>query len=253
MGCFLACRYGSIFFFFPGGQPGALSASSNLQCHFIELVTALALLPKLNCKYALLNSQQFEKFECEAAKKPFFWRVLRVTVILTIVTQTKIKTAERGLVALRIGCRHASILPMKWIPATRGSDTSLRMLTTLPATVFVSPSTGVFPSLWKCSLEKAQQSIDLGEAKTECVILKTVNGMLNRKIWILMRWFPRNILAMTNIIGRGGCVSVCVGKRWLCLGNWMTSTGRRRLQPVHSDHSTWVKMTRKETCLNVPC
>lgn len=71
MGCSLACRYWSIFFFFPGGRPGALSASSNLQCHFIELVTALALLPKLNCKYALLNSQQFEKFECEAAKKLF--------------------------------------------------------------------------------------------------------------------------------------------------------------------------------------
>lgn len=50
----------------------ALSASSNLRCHFIELVTALALLPKLSSKYALLNSQQFEKFERDAAKKLYF-------------------------------------------------------------------------------------------------------------------------------------------------------------------------------------
>lgn len=91
------------FFLFPGGRPGALSASSNLQYHFIELVAAFALLPELNCKYALLNLQQYEKFERKAAKKLFFLTSFKSDCHPRDSNTNKTRTADRGLVALRIG------------------------------------------------------------------------------------------------------------------------------------------------------
>lgn len=73
---------------------------------------------------------------------------------------------------------------MNWTSATRGTDTSLGILTTLPASLSVSTSTGFFSFLWKGGLEKAQQSIDLSCRQKTFFFLKTVNRMLNLKICI---------------------------------------------------------------------
>lgn len=73
--------------------------------------------------------------------------------------------------------------------------------------------------------------------------LTTVYRMLNLRFGTWTSWFPWSILAMTNIMGRGEGQSC---------GNLTTCWGRRRLQPVYSDHSVSQKWVGRKHASNVP-